>query len=106
LDALGDSLCTADAFYEDTVDPGPESRYFAKEASQRLREEIQRLPPQMCNCVLLRVYQELKYREIGVVLRISIDTVKSHLYQAKDRLRVHLGEYVDTINLEEGEDDG
>jgi DNA-directed RNA polymerase specialized sigma24 family protein len=40
----------------------------------------------------LRVDQDLKYREIAAVLQISIETVKAHLNQARQRLRTELGE--------------
>jgi DNA-directed RNA polymerase specialized sigma24 family protein len=60
----------------------------------------------MRNCVMLRVYQTRKYREIAKVLDISIQSVRYHLHKAKAKLKEKLGEYVDTVNLEEGEDDG
>ncbi len=44
----------------------------------------------MRRCLLLRVDQDLKYREIAELLRISIETVKAHLFQARQLLRVRL----------------
>lgn len=56
-----------------------------------LQRELQVMPPQMRRCILLLVYQGCKYREIAALLQISIETVKSHLHQAKTRLKQRLG---------------
>lgn len=55
-----------------------------------LMEHVKNLPERMRRCLILRINQELKYREIAVVLDISIETVKSQLHQARDRLRKEL----------------
>lgn len=60
------------------------------ESRQLLRNAIEGLPPQMRRCLQLRVNQELKYREIAAVLQVSIETVKSQLYQARERLKRQL----------------
>ena len=39
---------------------------------------------------LRRIDQQLKYREIAEILQISIETVKSQLFQARERLRALL----------------
>lgn len=52
-----------------------------------LREALGELPAQMRRCLLLRLDQQLKYREIAQILRVSIETVKSQLFQARERLR-------------------
>ncbi|HEX2251727.1 MAG TPA: sigma-70 family RNA polymerase sigma factor [Thermoanaerobaculia bacterium] len=64
---------------------------LAGERREALRRAIAGLPEQMRRCVLLRVYHELAYREIAAVLRVSIETVKAHLFQAKRKLRAELG---------------
>jgi RNA polymerase sigma-70 factor, ECF subfamily len=68
--------------------PGPLDDALQRERLASLRAELEALPPQMRRCVYLRLYQNLKYREIAVVMRISIETVKAHLHQAQKRLRV------------------
>ncbi|HYN21518.1 MAG TPA: RNA polymerase sigma factor [Thermoanaerobaculia bacterium] len=73
--------------------PEPPEGALQKEARRLLREAIERLPAQMRKCLILRVYHELKYREIGTVLRLSPETVKVHLFQARRRLQAELGEY-------------
>jgi RNA polymerase sigma-70 factor (ECF subfamily) len=64
-----------------------------RERSRLLREAIEKLPDQMRRCLMLRVYQELKYREIATLLRLSPETVKVHLIQARRRLQAELGPY-------------
>ena len=74
---------------------GPLAGLLADEQLGMLRRALEGLPPQMRRCVLLRVDQNLKYREIAGVMQISIDTVKSQLSQARERLGKELGLYFD-----------
>lgn len=85
------------AFEED--ERGPLERLLASEASDKLREALDDMPPQMRRCVLLRVDQDLKYREIAELMRVSIDTVKAHLFQARQILKKKLGDYFDDPKL-------
>src|SRR5215210_3549767 len=73
--------------------PMPGEGVFQKERTRLLRDAIERLPEQMRKCLILRVYHEMKYREIGTVLRLSPETVKAHLFQARRRLQEELGDY-------------
>ncbi len=57
-----------------------------------LRRAIEELPEQMRRCTELRIYHDLSYREIAVVMRRSIETVKVHLFQARKKLRGSFGE--------------
>jgi RNA polymerase sigma-70 factor (ECF subfamily) len=63
-----------------------------REQAEALTRAIQDLPDQMRTCFLLRYEQGRKYKEIAVIMRISIDTVKAHLFQAKKRLRLELAD--------------
>jgi RNA polymerase sigma factor (sigma-70 family) len=76
---------------ESAPDPGQEA--LDHERARLLREAIERLPDQMRKCLILRVYQDLKYREVAVVARLSIETVKAHLFVARRRLQEDLGDY-------------
>ena len=67
----------------------PESQLgsiLQEERSKALREAVRELPGQMRRCVTLRLYHELSYAEIAVVMKLKIDTVKAHLARAKQRL--------------------
>lgn len=80
----------------DAEPPGgtvPGEEMFERERARLLREAIERLPEQMRKCLILRVYHEMKYREIATVLRLSPETVKVHLFQARKRLQEELGDY-------------
>jgi RNA polymerase sigma-70 factor (ECF subfamily) len=48
---------------------------------------LDELPPGMRRCLLLHVHQDRKYQEIADLLRLSIDTVKSHIHSARRQLR-------------------
>ncbi len=72
----------------------PLGEYLAEERSQLLREALQDLPPQMRTCVQLRIFQELRYREIAEVMQTSIGTVKSQLSDARERIRSRLSTHV------------
>ena len=63
---------------------------LSREQRRALREAIGDLPPRMRRCLKLRVYHELSYREIAAALKLSIQTVKAHLFQARGKLREHL----------------
>jgi RNA polymerase sigma-70 factor (ECF subfamily) len=62
-----------------------------RERSARLRSELQKLPLQMRTCCVLRYERGMKYQEIATVMKISIETVKAHLHQARKRLIERLG---------------
>lgn len=74
-------------------EPAPAEAVLHRERSRVLREAVEKLPEQMRKCMMLRVDQDLKYREIAVVLRVSPETVKAHLFQARKRLQEMLGPY-------------
>jgi RNA polymerase sigma-70 factor (ECF subfamily) len=73
--------------------PAPGEEVLRKERSRLLRQAIDRLPEQMRKCLVLRIDQELKYREIAVLMRLSPETVKVHLLKARKKLQEELGPY-------------
>ncbi|HTQ81162.1 MAG TPA: sigma-70 family RNA polymerase sigma factor [Thermoanaerobaculia bacterium] len=75
----------------DSESPTPSDEMLARERSQLLRQAVETLPQQMRRCLMLRVYQNLKYREVAAILQISVETVKAHLFQARTRLQRELG---------------
>ena len=80
-----------------TSDDGPEQPHsplsdpfamtLARERQEALYRAIDDLPGRMRQCVIQRVVHGLKYQEIADTLHVSVDTVKSQLHQAKERLR-------------------
>lgn len=61
------------------------------ERRQALRREVAELPDQMRDCLVLRLYHGLAYREIAKIKQVSVETVKAHLFRARKRLRETLG---------------
>ena len=78
---------------------GPLENLLADERHRVLREALGSLPPQMRNCVILRL-DDLKYREIADLMQVSIETVKAHLFQARQQLKGKLAGYFDDPDLE------
>lgn len=75
------------------VEPPPQppkalDEVLERERVEQLSRAIQELPPKMRACVQLRYAQGRKYEEIAVLMNISIDMVKAHLHQAKQRLKL------------------
>ncbi len=64
-----------------------------------LREAVTSLPDQMRRCIVLRVYQELSYQEIATVMRLSIETVKAHLFQGRKQLKMKLAPYFEHVEF-------
>jgi RNA polymerase sigma-70 factor (ECF subfamily) len=81
---------------EELRQPGsadPLDRVLRDESRRMLREAVAELPPRMRRCVQLRIDRSLKYREIAAILQVSVDTVKTQLHQARQRLKGDLDAY-------------
>jgi RNA polymerase sigma-70 factor (ECF subfamily) len=85
-----DGLAPADLL--PSADPLPGAELLQEERRRRLRAAIQGLPDQMRKCLILRIDRELPVRDIALLLRLSPETVKAHLFQARRRLRAELGD--------------
>lgn len=70
-----------------------------QERLEALREAIGELAPKQRLCMELRVYQERSMQEIATALRISPETVKAHLFQARQRLGDKLHQTFGTIDF-------
>lgn len=70
-----------------------------QERLEALRQAIGELAPKQRLCMELRVYQERSVQEIAVALRISPETVKAHLFQARQRLWDKLHHTLGTIDF-------
>ncbi len=66
---------------------------LAAERQQALAAAIAELPEQMRDCLTLRLHHQLAYREIALVKKLSIETVKAHLFRARKKLEERLGGY-------------
>lgn len=72
------------------VEDGPLQAVLDRETREQIDAALLELPPQMRRCLIMRLYQELKYEEIATVMRISIGAVKSQIHEARRRLRKRL----------------
>ena len=59
-----------------------------------IRAQVMALPERQREAVLMHKYQEMDYREIGAVLKLSESATKSLLFRAYQTLRDRLKEYV------------
>lgn len=71
----------------------PEHSLLGDERTRRLLGAVDGLPERMRKCLILRVFQELSYDEIAVVMKVSPETVRSHLFQARRRLKERLADH-------------
>lgn len=63
------------------------------ERRRALRAAVRELPEQMRDCVTLRLVHQLAYQEIAVVKKVSIETVKAHLFRARKKLQERLADF-------------
>lgn len=66
---------------------------LAAERRGLLLQALDELPPRMRQCALMRLGQGRKYRDIAAALKISPETVKVQLHQARKRLALRLGDH-------------
>ncbi len=71
--------------------PGPERAALGVERLAAVLGCMDELPAGMRRCLVLYAFQERQYKEIAEVLHLSIETVKSHIHQARRQLKVCLG---------------
>jgi RNA polymerase sigma-70 factor (ECF subfamily) len=69
---------------------GPESEYAQNETSKQLQKALMTLSVEYRTVLILRHFQDLSYREIGVILGIPERTVKSRIFSGRRLLRESL----------------
>jgi RNA polymerase sigma-70 factor (ECF subfamily) len=67
--------------------PSPEDQYRYSEVDRHLKQLLTRLSPLLRKTFWLRVIEELSIRETSLVLGISCEATKAHLFRARARLR-------------------
>lgn len=77
-------------------DPGPLGGVLDGEARAVLDAALAVLPPEQRSVFVLRVMEDLSYREIADALGLSLGTVMSRLARAREKLRVALVPYLGT----------
>ncbi len=69
------------------VEVDPLAAMVMDKRRELLRRALAELPDRMRRCLILRIYHQLKYREIATAMQVSLNTVKSTISQATDRLQ-------------------
>ena len=69
---------------------GPEAMLARSEAGRRVRAALVRLPPYLREVVVLKVYQQLKFREIAEITGAPEGTLKARFHRAVGALREHI----------------
>lgn len=72
----------------------PDSLYEEKEQRQRIHQAILGLPAKYRAVVILRHMQDKTYEEISTILDLPLNTVRTHLFRARELLRRRLFEPV------------
>lgn len=70
--------------------PTAEERLAESDRQRLIREAIEALPEKQRAAVILHKYQEVDYRQIASILKVSESAVKSLLFRAYESLRVRL----------------
>jgi len=70
----------------------PDSLYEEKEQRQRIHAAILNLPTKYRAVVILRHMQDKTYEEIAAILDLPLNTVRTHLFRAREMLRRRLYE--------------
>lgn len=66
--------------------PNALEQILDREKVRHLRQVLQDLPPQMRRCVEARIVDNQSYGQIAEHLGISINTVKAHLFKAREQI--------------------
>ena len=64
-------------------------------AGSELRKHVKKLPRMQKSIVVLRVFQELPFRDIGKILRISENSAKVNFFKAKKNLKKWMKSKID-----------
>jgi RNA polymerase sigma-70 factor (ECF subfamily) len=83
-EADGDGPCPLEAIHEGA--PSPDAALDARERAESVRQALLKLPEGHRSVIVLRHYENLKFREIAAVLDIPEGTVKSRMADALSML--------------------
>lgn len=73
-------------------EPGPEAHYMRQETEGSLELVLGQLSPKLREAIVLRFYADCTYQEMGDIMGCSLNTARSRLRLALEKLRAQLGE--------------
>lgn len=76
----------------ETHAPSPEAKLLEKEDAAAVRRALEGLPAHLREVVVLREFEDLRYKEIAALAGIPIGTVMSRLSRARKHLECSLSE--------------
>lgn len=87
--------------FEETLSPlerevtgsDPSNHLALKELEQKIERAIDSLSPKYKAVLVLRIYEDLSYEEIAKTLKLSLGTVMSRLFRAREKMQKMLKEY-------------
>jgi RNA polymerase sigma-70 factor (ECF subfamily) len=79
---------------KEAITEDPLSLLIQKERERKIEQTIDSLPPKYKAVFILKVYEDLSYEEIAQTLKISLGTVMSRLFRARERLQKLLKDMV------------
>lgn len=68
-------------------EPSPERLYQSRQMDQALRESLGKLSAKLRAIIILKEIEDMSYEEIAETLDISLGTVKSRIYRAREELQ-------------------
>jgi RNA polymerase sigma-70 factor (ECF subfamily) len=74
--------------------PSVEEEIMRRERLKAIRQKVEALPERQKMAVLMHKYQQMDYRQIADVLKLSESATKSLLFRAYETLRTQLKEFV------------
>ena len=74
--------------------PSVEEEIMQRERLKAIRQKVEALPERQKMAVLMHKYQQMDYRQIADVLKLSESATKSLLFRAYETLRTQLKEFV------------
>jgi RNA polymerase sigma-70 factor (ECF subfamily) len=74
--------------------PTIEEEILRRERMAAIRQKVEALPERQRMAVLMHKYQQMDYRQIADVLKLSESATKSLLFRAYETLRTQLKEFV------------
>lgn len=93
-DSIAYSLASSEAL--------PEQKLLQDERSGLIREAINLLPEKQRSAIILREYEEMDYREIAKILGLTVSSVKSLLFRARQSIKTQLEPYLHEPSLKSG----
>lgn len=68
-------------------DPSPEQFVESQQISQEIQRVLKKLSPKLRAAIVLKEIEGLTYEEIGEVQEISLGTVKSRIFRAREEMK-------------------